>query len=122
MGRFATVFHGGEIADEELARVRETVIFSRPELGRKLLRFWILLILSAVFYFLGGFTVGRVSPSIGMKEPLTAGIFAWFAFEVVLVIIGAAGTAQMFTIFIGAPAFIGAALIGAAIGEKSAEP
>ncbi len=83
--------------------------------------FWILLILSCVFYFLGGFTVGRASPSIGMKEPLTAGIFAWLAFEAVLFVLGTAGSAQMFTMFIGAPAFIGAALIGAALGGKSAE-
>lgn len=83
--------------------------------------FWILLFGSCVFYFLCGFIVGRVSPSIGMKEPLTAGLFAWLAFEVVLFVLGTAGTAQMFTVFIGAPAFIGAALIGAALGERSAE-
>jgi hypothetical protein len=83
--------------------------------------FWILLIASCFFYFLGGFAVGRASPSIGMKEPLTSGIFAWLAFEAVLFALGTAGSAQMFTMFIGAPAFIGAALIGAALGGKSAE-
>jgi len=83
--------------------------------------FWILLLLSCVFYFMGGFIVGRFSPSLGMKEPLTAGIFAWLAFEVVLFALGAAGSAQMFTMFIGAPAFIGAAMVGASLGERSAE-
>ncbi len=83
--------------------------------------FWVLLGLSCLFYFLGGFTVGRVSPGIGMKEPLTTGLFAWLVFEGVLFALGAAGSAQMFTIFIGAPAFIGASLMGAALGEKLAE-
>ncbi len=83
--------------------------------------FWILLIMSCLFYFLGGFTVGKVSPSIGMKEPLTAGLFAWLVFEVVLFSLGAAGSAQMFTMFIGAPAFVGSALLGASLGERSAE-
>lgn len=83
--------------------------------------FWILLLASCVFYFLGGFAVGRISPSIGMKEPLAAGILAWLAFEVVIFFLGAAGSAQMFTMFIGAPAFIGFTMIGAALGEKSAE-
>jgi predicted membrane protein len=56
-----------------------------------------------------------------MKEPLAAGLLAWLAFEVVLLFLGTAGTAQMFTMFIGAPAFIGSTMIGAALGERSAE-
>lgn len=83
--------------------------------------FWILLILSCVFYFFGGFTVGRISPSMGMKEPLAAGLIAWIGFEVLCFALGAAGTAQMFTMFVGAPAFIGSTMIGAALGERSAE-
>ncbi|MFH2009911.1 MAG: hypothetical protein ABI333_25170 [bacterium] len=85
------------------------------------LGFWILLLGSCVFYFFGGFAVGRFSPGIGPKEPLTAAIFAWLAFEVIIFFIGAAGSAQMFTAFIGAPAFVGAALVGAALGEHTAD-
>ena len=85
------------------------------------LGFWILLVGSCLFYFLGGFAVGRLSPSIGTKEPLTAGLFGWLIFEVVLFVLGAAGSAQLFTVFIGAPAFIGSAMIGAALGERSVE-
>ncbi len=81
--------------------------------------FWMLLVLSCLFYLVGGFAVGRLSPGIGTKEPLMAALLGWLLFEVALVIIGAAGTAQLFTIFIGLPAFIGCAIIGAVLAERS---
>jgi hypothetical protein len=81
--------------------------------------FWMLLVLSCLFYLVGGFVVGRLSPGIGIKEPLMAALVGWVLFEVALLFIGAAGTAQLFTIFIGLPAFIGCAIIGAVLAERS---
>jgi len=81
--------------------------------------FWILLVFSCLFYLAGGFVVGRLSPGIGNKEPLVAALLGWLLFEIALVLIGTAGTAQLFTIFIGLPAFIGCAIIGAILAERS---
>ncbi|MDY0004150.1 MAG: hypothetical protein RBU30_22820, partial [Polyangia bacterium] len=81
--------------------------------------FWLLLSVSALFYLVAGFVLGRLSPGIGIKEPLTAGLLAWLLFEVLLLVLGAAGTAQIFTVFIGAPLFIGCTLLGAHLADRS---
>lgn len=47
MKRLEDLLHGGGMTEEELARVREVVIFSQPNLKVKLVRFWILLILAS---------------------------------------------------------------------------
>lgn len=83
------------------------------------LGFWLLLTLSSLFYLAAGFVLGRLSPGIGIKEPLTAGMIAWLVFEVILVLLGTAGTAQIFTVFIGAPLFIGCTLLGSTLADRS---
>jgi uncharacterized hydrophobic protein (TIGR00271 family) len=48
-----SVLHGGPVGVEEVMRVRETVVFEAPELGRKLVRFFILLMLAAAIATFG---------------------------------------------------------------------
>ena len=45
------------VAAAEIARMRESVFFEGPELGRRLSRFWILLVLAAIIAAAG--VVGR---------------------------------------------------------------
>lgn len=47
------VLHGGPVTPDEIARVREALVFSTPELARKLVRFWILLVLSSAIATFG---------------------------------------------------------------------
>jgi uncharacterized hydrophobic protein (TIGR00271 family) len=49
----STLLHGGEVTAEEIARVRDTVVFEPPELRRKLIRFFILLTLAAAISTFG---------------------------------------------------------------------
>ena len=78
-----------------------------------------LLVLSCLFYFVGGFVLGRLSPGISNKEPLVAALIGWFIFEVALFLIGTSGTAQIFTVFIGLPGFIGCTMLGSIVAERS---
>lgn len=41
------LLHGGPVISEDLTRVRETVVFTQPNLKVRLIRFWILLLLAA---------------------------------------------------------------------------
>jgi uncharacterized hydrophobic protein (TIGR00271 family) len=58
----SSLLHGGDVSAEEISRVRETVVFEPPELKRKLIRFWILLMLAAAIstYGLIGDSVATV--------------------------------------------------------------
>ncbi|MEE4274333.1 MAG: hypothetical protein V2J16_00480, partial [Thermoleophilia bacterium] len=46
-GAVARFLHGGAVDQAEIARVREVLLFEQPERGRKLTRFFSLLILAA---------------------------------------------------------------------------
>lgn len=81
--------------------------------------FWMMLLVSALFYLLGGFVLGRLSPGIGIKEPFTSGFLAFMLFQVVLALLGTSGTAQLFTVFIGAPLFIASTVLGAYLADRS---
>ena len=59
MAIFADLVHGGAVRDDEVARVREVVLFERPNLQAKLIRFWILLTLAAAIS-----TFGLLSDSV----------------------------------------------------------
>ena len=62
MGRLSDVLHGGEVTADEVARVRDVVVFEPPDLKRKLIRFWILLVLATAIatYGLIGDSVATV--------------------------------------------------------------
>lgn len=59
MSRLEEVLHGGPVDADEVARVRDLLLFEPPELGRRLTRFWILLILAA-----GIATFGLIGDSV----------------------------------------------------------
>jgi len=40
MSRFGNTLHGGPVNAEEIARVREVVMFKPPDLQTRLVRFW----------------------------------------------------------------------------------
>jgi uncharacterized hydrophobic protein (TIGR00271 family) len=62
VGRLSDVLHGGEVTADEVARVRDVVEFEPPDLKRKLIRFWILLVLATAIatYGLIGDSVATV--------------------------------------------------------------
>lgn len=80
--------------------------------------FWLLLVLSCIFYLLGGYLIGRYSPSIGTREALVSGLTAWVVFEVVLVVVGAATSAHLFSLLVGLFGFVGCAMVGALLGQR----
>jgi uncharacterized hydrophobic protein (TIGR00271 family) len=53
MSRFGDVLHGGPVGAEEIARVREVVMFEEPGLQARLVRFWALLILASAIATFG---------------------------------------------------------------------
>jgi uncharacterized hydrophobic protein (TIGR00271 family) len=62
VGSFSELLHGGEVTADEVARVRDVVEFEPPDLKRKLIRFWILLVLATAIatYGLLGDSVATV--------------------------------------------------------------
>lgn len=53
MTKLGEYIHGGVVDDDEIARVREALLFEEPERKRKLTRFFLLLILAAVIATFG---------------------------------------------------------------------
>lgn len=53
MTKIGENIHGGVVDDEEIARVRDALLFEKPERKRKLTRFFLLLILAAVIATFG---------------------------------------------------------------------
>ena len=53
MSRFGEVLHGGPIDADEVARVRDVVMFEEPGLQARLVRFWTLLIMAAAIATFG---------------------------------------------------------------------
>ena len=62
MPSFATLLHGGPVDAGEVARVRDVLLFERPELQKRLIRFGVLLILASAIatYGLLGDSVATV--------------------------------------------------------------
>ncbi len=62
MGSVSELLHGGEVTADEVARVRDVVVFEPPDLKVKLVRFWILLMLATAIatYGLIGDSVATV--------------------------------------------------------------
>jgi len=62
MGSVNDLLHGGEVTADEVARVRDVVVFEPPDLKVKLVRFWILLMLATAIatYGLIGDSVATV--------------------------------------------------------------
>jgi uncharacterized hydrophobic protein (TIGR00271 family) len=59
MASLADLIHGEAVGSDEVARVREVVLFEQPNLQSKLIRFWILLTLAAAIS-----TFGLLSDSV----------------------------------------------------------
>ncbi len=62
MSRIGDLLHGGHVEQSEISRVRDVVMFERPDLGKRLIRFGALLILAAAIatYGLMGDSVATV--------------------------------------------------------------
>jgi len=53
MSRFGETLHGGPVDAEEIARIREVIMFEEPGLRERLVRFWALLTLAAAIATFG---------------------------------------------------------------------